>query len=264
MREENENYTEEDKFLAERPRKKRRHSNGTGYIYLFILVFAAAFFAITKAVKSYSPDVDVQIGNKEEITLNDDDMNFEARPIDERLKWIQSEDDLPVAGKYGKYKDDMIMKSFTVSETSEQVVKPVITEKKQREENEFKNIPVSHENDEKKKSSGKEIKTSTSEDKKDKKKEETANREKQKDNTSEEGISISVTRVYAGSYATAEEAAAAQKKLAETDPSITPFIKNRNGKYTIQAGSFYDSEKADALVKKLNADGFQAKKVEDK
>ena len=76
-------------------KRKKKKKGIMGYIYLFIFVFVCALFGMTYFINSYSPDIDVEIGNKSELTLNDDDIGMEVKTIDERLKWIQQEDELP-------------------------------------------------------------------------------------------------------------------------------------------------------------------------
>lgn len=73
-------------------RKKKKKRTGLRYLILFTLVFISALFGLSYIVKSYSPDVDVAIGNNEALTLSEEDIDVEMRTIDERLKWIQLED----------------------------------------------------------------------------------------------------------------------------------------------------------------------------
>ena len=44
-------------------RKKRKKKNNFGYLLLFLIVFVSALFCLSYIVKSYTPDVDVTIGN---------------------------------------------------------------------------------------------------------------------------------------------------------------------------------------------------------
>ena len=69
----------------------------------------------------------------------------------------------------------------------------------------------------------------------------------------------SVTKVYLGKYSSIEEAMSAQSSVASAEPSIVPFIKSQNDHYIVQLGSFSDKAKADALVMKLQAKGFNPK-----
>ena len=70
-------------------KRKRRKNSFMGYIYLFIFVFVLALAGLSYIVKSYSPEVDVTLGNIETEPLTQADMGMEVKSVDERLKWIQ-------------------------------------------------------------------------------------------------------------------------------------------------------------------------------
>ena len=88
--------TQETKEVNQSTKKRRKKRKSfLGYICFFFLVFFFGLFVISYFVKSYSPDVDVTIGNNEAMTLSETDMDVEIKPIDERLKWIKMEDEMP-------------------------------------------------------------------------------------------------------------------------------------------------------------------------
>ena len=76
-------------------KKNKKQSHFFSYLYLFAIVFLGALWGLSYIIKSYSPEIDVTIGNNDSFTLNDSEVDMEIRTIDERLKWIQMEDDLP-------------------------------------------------------------------------------------------------------------------------------------------------------------------------
>ena len=72
-----------------------------------------------------------------------------------------------------------------------------------------------------------------------------------------------MSKVYVGSYPTIEQAIQAQNKLMNTATSVSPFVKEHNGTYVLQAGSYANSSKAEALAKELSALGFSAKVIKE-
>ena len=101
----------EDKQIQLRRKRRRKNKGIMGYFCLFVSVFAIALFGLSFFVKSYSPDVDVSIGNNDSLTLSETDMNVEVKSVDERLKWIQMEDEMPsVAIREAKESTEKILK----------------------------------------------------------------------------------------------------------------------------------------------------------
>ena len=76
--------------------------------------------------------------------------------------------------------------------------------------------------------------------------------------------SVTITKVYLGSYASLDEAIEAQHKVSTSGLAVSPFVKAVKDKYIVQVGSFYDSQKADDLVSSMKAKGFSAKKKVEK
>lgn len=68
-------------------------------------------------------------------------------------------------------------------------------------------------------------------------------------------------KVVLGSYATPMQARLISDTLIEMDLNVAPFIKEKNGRYILQVGSFSDAGKADGLVQELKSKGFDAKTI---
>jgi hypothetical protein len=119
--------TEEKKATVTKKHKKKKNFR---VLYLFAIVFISALAGISYIVKLYSPDIDVTIGNTEALTLSDSDMDSEMKPIDERLKWIQMEDDLPTVALRNQEKQTNIIKYD--NEDEDVIVRPKKEETKKK------------------------------------------------------------------------------------------------------------------------------------
>jgi len=75
--------------------------------------------------------------------------------------------------------------------------------------------------------------------------------------------SSSMAKVVLGSYSTPMQARLVSDTLIEMDLNVTPFIKEKNGRYVLQVGSFSDPAKAESLVRELKSKSFDAKVVYD-
>lgn len=244
----------EDKPIQIRRKRKRKNKGFLGYFYLFIFVFVVALFGLSFFVKSYSPDVDVSIGNSETLTLSESEMDVEVKSVDERLKWIQMEDEMPsVAIREAKESTEKAIKEKNVKKDSvivdDEVVKRVIELPKNEE-------PIF-------------------------KKEEVVPKPQMSDlitqavtqqpapvpQVSDFRTSVpvipapipSLTKVYLGSFSTVDEAMAMQQKIATDIPESMPFIKSQNGSYIVQLGSFSNKSVADAFILKVKEKGYNPK-----
>lgn len=74
---------------------------------------------------------------------------------------------------------------------------------------------------------------------------------------------ITMTKVILGSYSTPMQARLVSDTLIEMDLNVTPFIKEKNGRYILQVGSFSDPVKAESLVQELKNKSFDAKVVNE-
>lgn len=74
---------------------------------------------------------------------------------------------------------------------------------------------------------------------------------------------VTMSKVVLGSYSTPMQARLISDTLIEMDLNVSPFIKEKNGRYVLQVGSFSDPAKADGLVQELKSKGFDAKTVNE-
>ena len=72
-----------------------------------------------------------------------------------------------------------------------------------------------------------------------------------------------MNRVVVGDFETIEEAMSVQNKLINSDLNVIPYIKDLNGKYILQAGSFANKDKALALVSQIKEMGYPSKVVSE-
>lgn len=228
-------------------RKKRKKKSGLGYLVLFALVFILALLGLSHLVKSLSPDVDVAIGNNQSITLSDADMDVEIKTVDERLKWIQMEDEMPTVSirnpKENTNKKDSEQEQKKDTKTD---IKKKEKQKKEKEESQEKlTAPRPTASDLKQKLDFRLRSSAPLPD--------------------EQPVKINQTsKVYIGNFYTIEDAMKTQHKIAAEESDIIPFIKSINGYYVVQIGSFADVEKARALSGKMKTKGYNTKIVTEK
>ncbi len=210
-------------------RKKRKNKKSFGYLYLFAFVFFIVLIGLSYILKSYSPDIDVAIGNNEALTLSESEIGVEIKSIDERLKWIQMEDEMPSVAKRDNEEKQEEKTDVTEDRSVEKAEKPPIPSiediKNQRPD--FRNIspatpviPLPER-------------------------------------------PVTITKVYLGSYSSLEEAMIIQNKISNEEPELEPFIKAIRDTYIVQLGSFADKEKATALIIKLKEKGYNPKIISE-
>ncbi len=200
---------------------------------LFIVTFLVSLVVITYFIKSFSPNVDVEIGgeaeNVEQTTINDTDSDVK-QAIDDRLKWIQLEDNMPTT------EDKKQSEEYNNEDEAEEVK---ATEKIKKSKNEELDA----------------IELDT-----------TAKPQKLKPPVPAQPQTATppkMSKVYVGSYTTIEQAIQAQNKLMNTSTSVSPFVKEVNGVYVLQAGSYANANKAEEISREINSLGFSARVVRE-
>ncbi len=212
-------------------------------IAIFAIAFLVVFVVVSQVAQWLTPSIDVEIGTKDDLVDEQDDENVK-RMIDERLKWIQFEDSDPnapqnqnttgdeptsasekVDSDRAKLEDEAVRKYEEANKRINEAMAPQPTEQPQAAE------PV---------------RTATA-----------------PVPLATQPATYQMCKVYIGSYATIEQAIAAQNKVMESNATATPFIKNVNGQFVLQAGSFASRPKAEALVQELAQSGFEARIVQE-
>lgn len=233
---------------------ENKPNKGIKAVLVFTITFFCALIFITQAARVLSPTVDVEIGmasESEEIENKDEEIK---KMIDERLKWIEFEDNVTTR---------------TVPDVEYQKTSSTKTIFKKDEE--IANLPEKiKENDEEA-----EIRTEATPIKFIPKKE-IVNPELPDPvavnpslaptpihiPTSElNKVSFKMNRVIVGDFETIEEAMKVQNRLINSDLNIIPYIKNVNGAFILQAGSFANKEKALALVSQIKALGYNSQVI---
>ena len=210
---------------------------------LFIVTFLISLIVITYFIKSFSPNVDVEIGGEEEVQQTTDSSDSESdvkKAIDDRLRWIQLEDNMPGAAKRedGQTSDEVTYQNSKVR-TPEEIAEDInnSAESNQHTEKEMKPI---------------ELNSSVHQ------------------NTLPPPVPAApqaeppkMSKVYVGSYPTIEQAIQAQNQLMNLSASVSPFVKEVNGTYVLQAGSYANPSKAEAVSREINSLGFHARVVKE-
>lgn len=213
-------------------------------IALFIITFLITLIGVTYLIKSFSPNVDVEIGG-EELTTETGDESDEPesdfkKAIDDRLKWIQLEDNMPGVSKRGDEEKSEEVEYETAKTTANQ--ENSAAPKKEEPAGPEITLPKANETEY---VNPQNVRTAPPIPK-------PAAVEPYK-----------MTKVYVGSYATIEQAIQAQNHLMNAPIGISPFVKEVNGSYVLQAGSFASAAKAESIANQIRQAGFSARVVSE-
>ena len=206
---------------------------------LFIVTFLVSLIIITYFIKSFSPNVDVEIGGEEEQTIEESSSDSDVKKaIDDRLRWIQMEDNMPGASK----RDENANEDITYMDTEknkDQENKTQENADQKTQQNEM--APIEYVNQ----------------------KHQIQQPPVPKQTAAPQAEPFKMSKVYVGSYPTIEQAIQAQNKLMSTSTSVSPFVKEVNGSYVLQAGSYASPNKAEAVSREINSLGFHARVVKE-
>lgn len=212
---------------------------------LFMITFFITLMVVIYFIKSYSPNVDVEIGGEQANTQQTEETSeFDVKKaIDDRLKWIQLEDNMPgVSKREGDGEEDI---KYETPDTKNK--KDTKSEKKasNKEEQYGEEITLPQETHE------------------------LINPQRIKPQAPVPPVHsaapqpFKMTKVYVGNYSTIEQAIQAQNRLMESNHALSPFVKEVNGSYVLQVGSYASAQKAEAAVKEVNQSGFAARAVQE-
>ena len=206
---------------------KRKTKKGPNKdVLVFVSVFVAALLVILGFAKILSPDVDVAISVNNETTISEDSDNESlSSAIDERLRKLKMEDE-------GKKEGEEEMFS---PELDEKVVLPHQKRKTvgeiEAEKSDIKQLTVNDLNN-------------AQDNNKQPEHHEAAPKPVQKPVTVSMPEQIVNAKVVVGYYASEKQAEVAKSIIQDAGLGVTPLVKNLNGYYTLQVGSYSSREKA--------------------
>ena len=218
-------YNEEPKqhsHISYKEYKKKVTKNPNEGAMIFVSTFFILLLLFLGIAKQISPEVDVQIGEEETVSTEEE---IAKSSIDDRLKLLQEED----AGKT-KQED-----SFE-PELDEKVKLPD-KQSKVQEETEAVVLPE-------KEATPKPAETAS-----------------QAPKVEPKAVAqpTTTTKVVVGYYASKDQAEVAKGIILESGLNISPFVRNIGGAYTIQVGSYSSREKAQSMVNDLLRNNFPAR-----
>ena len=231
--------------------KKTKDDSTQNILTVFITTFLIMLVFFIGAAKRMTPNVDVTIGQDSTTEVKESGLGVKGF-IDNRLKAIQSEDVSNIAKRLEEKThstfDEDDEEEYYSKDLEEKVKIPIIKKVKQE---------VTTQND-----SNKEV---TKEAKETQVSKPTSAPIVKPNPTVEIPSTVAPTtvKVIVGNYSSIEQAKVAQSILQESNLGVTPFIKNIQGTYTLQVGSFSSEAKAQALVNELLRANFPARMIKN-
>ena len=223
---------------------KRKTKKGPNKdVLVFVSVFVAALLVILGFAKILSPDVDVAISVNNETTISEDSDNESlSSAIDERLRKLKMEDE-------GKKEGEEEMFS---PELDEKVVLPHQKRKTvgeiEAEKSDIKQLTVNDLNN-------------AQDNNKQPEHHEAAPKPVQKPVTVSMPEQIVNAKVVVGYYASEKQDEITKSIIQDAGLGVTPLVKNLNGYYTLQVGSYSSREKAQQAANSLLKSNFPARVI---
>ncbi|MBR1680478.1 SPOR domain-containing protein [bacterium] len=219
--------------------KKQKDVTAQNVLTVFVTTFLIMLVFFIGAAKHITPNVDVAIGEDSATDAKESGLGVKGF-IDNRLKAIQSEDTSEIAKKL----EEKVTSAFEeedednyFSKELEEKVKIPVVKKVKQEITSLKDVDED-----------KPVVKPTS-----------VPQPKPAAATSSAATSPTSIKVVVGNYSSIDQANVAQSILQESALGVSPFIKNINGTYTLQVGSFSSEEKAQALTNELLRNNFPAR-----
>lgn len=229
-----------DYLTYDRYKKDKKKLGSKNNIVTFVVTFFITLLVFTAIAKSFSPDVDVTIGNESQTDAKDTGLGVKNF-IDERLKMIQMDDNSAGVSMPGAENKLLQNKNNNVSDNSAQIPDEKVSIPQNNPDNEAiqdepLNPPVTL--------------------------------KKQPPRPTVKDLSASfapnvASKVVVGRYATFEQAKVAQEILLDSGLNITPFVRSYNGSYTLQVGSYSTRAKAEEVSSQLQQNNFPAKIIQE-
>lgn len=226
-------------------RKVKKSPNSD--VMIFVSVFAAGLIIILGFARVLSPNVDIGIHIEDETSAvfdDDIDNNIKVSVVDERLKRLQLEDE-------GRRETDELIFS---PELDERVVLPnqnrkTVGQMEAEKAIEETNNAYTQQEQQSSPQTNKQQQTTS----------EQTKQTVQKAPAIPEGESIVNAKVVVGYYATDKQAEVAKSIIQDAGLNVTPIVKNLDGYYTLQVGSYTSREKAQQAANILLKSNFPAR-----
>lgn len=227
-----------DYLSYDRYKKNKSRGNSKSSMAIFITTFFVTLLFFTIVAKSLSPNVDVRIGNESETDAKETGLGVK-KLIDERLKIIQLDDN-----SNGNVVNANDKKAAGIQDENVDKFSQELEEKVSLPDRSSKSV-----NPEVNDSSVASIQVPP--------------RPGTKDLATPFAGGPKMSKVLVGRYTTFEQAKVAQEILMDSGLSITPFVKNTGGSYTLQVGSYSSRTKAEELASELQKNNFPARIVQE-
>lgn len=241
--------------ISYREYKKRLSKNPHQGLVLFISAFFILLLAFLGCAKIMSPDVDIAIGDEPEVTYEEE--GIVRGNVDDRLKKIQEEDnkaDTPETTIDTSLDEKVIIPDNKEENVDSQADAPIVLEQPQNQPETVQTpdtttpAPALAPAPEKVQSA--ETKPPV-----------VSENIHQTNPAPVPAPAPKTYKVYVGSYSSAAQAEVAKGIISESGAGISVFVKNINGSFTLQAGSFSTAEKAQSVANDLLKNNFPARVV---
>ena len=225
---------ESQEYQSYKRYKKTKDVTAQNILTVFTTTFLIMLVFFIGAARRITPNVDVSIGEVSTVEGKESGLGVKGF-IDNRLRAIQSEDTNIMAKKVeearNKIEEDVEDEYF--DNTLDEKVKIPVKKVKQEVKQVTQEVQQTHEH-----------KTVTT--------------------TPPKPVEIPtaynpVIKVVVGSYSSIDQAKVAQSILQEAGLGVTPFVKNIQGTYTLQVGSFSSEAKAQSLANELLKHNYPAR-----
>ncbi len=229
-------------------KKNLKSAKNKRMLYLFFTTFFLSMFVVGFLIKTLSPSVDVEIGDGQENIQQEEDYDQTASEeqgnVDNRLKWIQFEDNMPGVSKRFDQSAGQTEERTNLDELKEKLMQnEKVKESKTEQANSIK----------------KDVNTNPFTTKQTKLAPPVPTTRDISVPPPEAAAPIKMTKVYVGYYTTIEQAISVQNRLIDSNLNVSPFVKEVNGYYVVQVGSYANRQKAQSLYSEVSSLGFPAK-----
>lgn len=231
-------------------RKKKTQQNKL--LFIFLSTFFITLITLIYLATAFTPKIDIEVADsaqQENQIPKDEEMiaEVEYKSVDSRLKDIQIDD---------KYTPPAETSTSDIMENLKKMKEETIAKQLKEKEAEIEDRPLINLPD-KNVIKLEAPKLATPEYKKQEQTQSISIPQK----TQIKQTTTKMTKVYVGKYNDFDQAAAVQDALVKSSLVSSPFIKNMNGYYVIQVGSFLNMEAAQNVAELLISNGYSAKMV---